>query len=137
MHKSDNLSLTMLLHICDNTFVRVEVRYYIAKSGKAPFIEWLEKLKDRVARAKIKVKIDRLMRGLFGDTKSVGQGIEELRIHYGPGYRVYYGRIRNTVILLLCGGTKGGQRRDIERAKRYWSDYLEACHGKKKKKDER
>ncbi len=113
----------------------MDIRYYISSNGKAPFIEWLEKLEDRTARAKIKIRIDRIMRGLFGDTKFIGDGIEELRINYGPGYRVYYGRLKNTFILLLCGGTKNQQRKDIERAKKYWSAYLEACYGQKKRKN--
>ena len=137
LRKRNNLPLTSVLRICDNIPVKVEIRYYIAGNGKAPFIEWLERLKDRAARAKIKVRIDRLMRGLFGDTKSLGHGVEELRIHYGPGYRVYYGRISGTLLILLCGGAKGSQKRDIDRAKGYWSEYMEACHEKGEEKDER
>lgn len=108
----------------------IEIRYYKISDGKAPFIDWLEKLKDRAARAKIKVRIDRLLRGLFGDTKSVGSGVEEMRIDFSPGYRVYFGRISGAIILLLCGGSKGQQRRDIERAKKYWADFKEVDHEK-------
>ena len=110
----------------------IEIRYYIARDGRAPFIEWLEGLKDRGVRARIKVRIDRLKRGLFSDTKALGGGIEELRIHIGPAYRIYYGRIGKLLILLLCGGTKDRQRKDIDNARAYWSDFLEARNGKKK-----
>lgn len=102
----------------------MEIRYYRAPNGRSPFMAWLEKLPDRTVRAKIKVKIDRLMRGLFGDTRAVGGGVEELRLHFGPGYRIYYGRIRETIVL-LHGGEKRGQRRDIAKAKAYWSAFLE------------
>ena len=112
----------------------IEIRYFIARDGKAPFIEWLEGLKDRGVRARIKVRIDRLKRGLFSDTKALGGGIEELRIHIGPGYRTYYGRIGKLIVLLLCGGTKNQQRRDIDNAKAYWSDFLETENGKGKEK---
>lgn len=103
----------------------MEIRYYITSGGKAPFIDWLEGLKDRTARAKIKVRIDRLMLGLFGDAKKLGNGIEELRISYGPGYRIYYGRIGRTIVLLLRGGTKKHQSEDIAKAKGYWANFLE------------
>ncbi len=115
----------------------IEIRYYIANNGRAPFIEWLEGLSDRNVRARIKVRIDRLMRGLFGDTKALGDGIEELRIHYGPGYRIYYGRIEGRIVILLCAGTKDRQKKDIDRAKAYWSDFLEARHGKAEGKKKR
>jgi len=114
----------------------IEIRYYVDHHGRAPLVEWMEELKDRRTRAKIRLRLDRLTRGLFGDTKALGGGIEELRIHHGPGYRIYYGRIGGVVVLLLCGGTKDRQRRDIERARSYWVDFLEAEYGKGKAKAE-
>ena len=108
----------------------IEILYYVDGRGRAPFVDWLEALKDRHARAKIKLRLDRLMRGLFGETRPVGSGVEELKVDSGPGYRVYYGRIGSKIVILLCGGSKGRQRRDIARAKLCLSRYLEACHGK-------
>ncbi|RKZ91012.1 MAG: hypothetical protein DRR19_08385 [Candidatus Parabeggiatoa sp. nov. 1] len=70
-----------------------------------------------------RVRIDRLIRGHFGDSKSVGEGVYELRIDYGPGYRVYFGKVGLTIVLLLCGGDKSTQQVDIHKAKTYWHDY--------------
>ena len=85
--------------------------------------EWLDGLADREARSRISARLDRLNAGLFGDWKSVGGGVYELRIDHGPGYRVYYGQDGNILILLLCGGTKRTQAKDIEKAYAYWKDY--------------
>ena len=83
----------------------------------------MAKLKDVRAKARILVQLDRLGLGLSGDWKSVGGGVHELRIDEGKGYRVYYGRHGATVVILLCGGTKSTQSRDIEQAKTYWREY--------------
>ena len=80
------------------------------------FVEWLTDLKDVQARARIARRLDRLGLGNFGDTKSVGQGVSELRFTFGPEYRVYFTVRGEVVVILLCGGDKGSQRRDIERA---------------------
>ena len=82
------------------------------------FARWIGKLRNLEAREQIDDRIKRLRHGYLGDAKSVGDGVLELRIHAGPGYRVYFTRRGDTLILLLCGGDKGSQRRDIERAKR-------------------
>jgi putative addiction module killer protein len=82
------------------------------------FERWLRKLKDVRARARIRVRLDRLALGLPGDVKGVGGGVSELRIDYGPGYRVYFARQGRTVILLLAGGDKSTQARDIALAQR-------------------
>jgi putative addiction module killer protein len=82
------------------------------------FRKWRVGLKDQRARALIASRLDRLAFGHVGDAQPVGQGISELRIHYGPGYRIYLQRRGNTIVVLLCGGTKTGQARDIETAKR-------------------
>ena len=76
-------------------------------------------------QTRIRRQLTRLEVGNFGDCQSVGGGVFELRIHFGPGYRIYFGEISNTVLLLLCGGDKSSQPRDIERAKTYWQDYKE------------
>lgn len=78
---------------------------------------------DPVAYAAIQVRQDRLARGLFGDCEPVGEGVWELRIDTGSGYRVYYGRSGRQVVLLLCGGNKRSQKADIKTAKAYWRDY--------------
>ena len=80
------------------------------------FAAWLAALRDREARARIQVRIKRLGLGLIGDAKPVGEGVSELRIDYGPGYRVYFTRQGNALIFLLCGGDKRRQQRDIEQA---------------------
>lgn len=82
------------------------------------FRRWRLRLKDERARALIASRLDRLAYGHTGDAQSVGQGVCELRLHYGPGYRIYFHRRGNTIVVLLCGGTKNGQAKDIELAKR-------------------
>ena len=96
---------------------------YVTAEGKNPFRQWLHGLRDIRARAKIRVRINRIRLGNFGDAKSVGDGVFELRIPHGPGYRVYFARTGSTLVLLLCGGDKGTQVRDINSAKDYWIDY--------------
>ncbi|MCL2880233.1 MAG: type II toxin-antitoxin system RelE/ParE family toxin [Treponema sp.] len=90
------------------------------------FIKWIRKLKDRTAQALITARIRRISAGNFGDTKPVGNGIYELIIDYGPGYRVYYTQQGQEIIILLCGGDKSTQSRDIETAKRIVQNLEEA-----------
>jgi putative addiction module killer protein len=100
-----------------------ELFIYETEQGEAPFSEWLDSLRDRSARARIRKRLDRVELGNLGDYKSVGVGVFELRIDHGPGYRVYYGNIDLTIVLLLCGGGKDTQEGDIEQAKQFWNDF--------------
>jgi putative addiction module killer protein len=88
-----------------------------------PFEVWLESLRDRQARARIKKRLDRIELGNLGDFKPVGEGVLELRIDYGPGYRIYFAESGATIILFLYGGDKSTQDQDILRAKQYWIDF--------------
>jgi putative addiction module killer protein len=100
-----------------------DIEYYIDKNGKIPFKEWLNGLNDRVARAKIRIRLDRVRLGNIGDSRPVGKGVHELRVDYGPGYRIYFAREGIKIILLLIGGDKSTQEKDIEQAKRFLNDY--------------
>lgn len=100
-----------------------ELRIYTTATGRTPFREWLLSLKDLQARAMIRIRLARVQLGNFGDCRPVGEGLSELRINYGPGYRVYFGQDGSTLVILLCGGSKGTQRHDIVRAKSFWNDY--------------
>ncbi len=101
----------------------MEVREYQKADGKAPVSEWLADLRDTEARSRIVARLDWLKAGLLGDWKSVGEGVCELRIDYGPGYRLYYAQDGKTLIVLLRGGDKRTQAKDIEKAHEYWKDY--------------
>src|ERR1700690_1823268 len=92
----------------------IEIELYETANGKRPFEIWIKDIKEIHTRAKILTRLDRLKLGNFGDCKTLQEGVCELRIHCGPGIRVYYGKIGSKVILLLCGGNKGSQDRDCE-----------------------
>jgi len=96
---------------------------YVKANGNIPFNEWLDSLKDRKTRAIIRARINRVRLGNLGDCKSVGEGVMELRIKFGAGYRIYFGQEGDTVIILLSGGDKSSQDQDIKQAKQYWKDY--------------
>jgi putative addiction module killer protein len=101
----------------------IEIRRYTTAAGRDVIGEWLADLADLKARARIAVRVDRLAGGNFGDSKSIGEGLHELRVDCGPGYRVYYGKIGTACVLLLCGGDKREQSADIKNARAYWKDY--------------
>jgi putative addiction module killer protein len=104
--------------------VRVrDVRNYITLNGRAPFREWLTSLKDKKTQAIIEKRLERLHRGNLGDHKPLTGDLYELRIPYGAGYRVYFGDLDGVIVVLLCGGSKRTQQRDIERAKAYWNEF--------------
>jgi putative addiction module killer protein len=100
-----------------------EIQRYMTPDGKIPFSEWLDSLRDLKAKFKIDGRLDRVGTGNLGDYRSVGEGVYELRINYGPGYRVYFGQVGTTIILLLIGGDKSTQEQDIRKAQKYWTDY--------------
>lgn len=99
-----------------------ELRSYITPNGKEPFEDWLLGLKDKITRARIRRRLDRLSEGHYGDVSSVGESVYELRFKFGPGYRIYFGEKEQTIIILLCGGDKSSQINDIKKAKEYWHD---------------
>ena len=104
------------------------LKIYHTPQGGSPFVEWHERLRDGKARAVISVRIARIRVGNLGDCKPVGHGVMELRIHYGPGYRVYFGQDGNTIVVLLLGGDKDSQRTNIAKARSYWEEYRRHCH---------
>jgi len=101
----------------------IELLRYQRDDGNVPVTDWLLGLRDKRARAQIEVRLRRVSSGNFGDCESVGEGVSELRIDIGAGYRVYYGRHGQALVILLCGGDKGTQKTDIARAKQYWADW--------------
>jgi putative addiction module killer protein len=105
--------------------VEFEIRLF-REGLSTPFSKWLDTLKDARGVAIIRARLNRILLGNFGDCKSVGGDVEELRIDFGPGYRVYFARSGSTLVILRCGGDKRTQARDIETARLYWREYLDA-----------
>jgi putative addiction module killer protein len=108
----------------------IEVRHYVTKTGRDVFDDWLSQLDDTRAQAKIAVRINRLAAGNFGDSKSLRHGLFEMRIDWGPGYRVYFTMPEKQRVLLRCGGDKRKQEADIEQALKYLRDYKERTRPK-------
>jgi putative addiction module killer protein len=102
-----------------------QLTYYTDATGEKPFRKWLHSLRDRSAFARIATRLERVELGNVGDHKNVGSGVFELRIHYGPGYRVYYAYSGNQIVLLLLGGDKSTQEQDIVTAVAYWKNFQE------------
>ena len=100
-----------------------ELLAYRTREGRTPFNEWLDELDDQNIVARVLARLARVRRGNLGDCKSVGEGVSELRVDYGPGYRVYFAQKGQTLVILLCGGDKRTQEKDIQRAKQYWHDF--------------
>ena len=108
------------------------VREYLTPDDRNPFREWLGTL-DGPVRARVQARVLRFEFGNLGDHKSVGAGVWEARLTFGPGYRIYFGKDGGSIIVLLLGGSKASQAPDIRRARQFWRDYLEAKrHGKTK-----
>ena len=106
----------------------IRIKLYLTRAG-IPFEQWLEGLRDRVGRAKVRVQIDRLSVGNFAKCRFLKGGVGELKVAWGPGYRVYFATLNPRAVILLCGGDKSTQQADIARAYEYWSDYQERHHG--------
>ena len=100
-----------------------KVKVFRAQDGRRPFLDWLNSLRDRRAKQKIQVRLDRLSLGNLGDHRSVGEGVTELRLDYGPGYRIYVGQDGSSIVILLVGGDKSSQDGDIKTAKGFWKEY--------------
>jgi putative addiction module killer protein len=111
----------------------IEVLRYLTPLGEDVIGQWLAGLRDARTRAKIETRFARLAAGNFGDCKALQAGVYELRIDWGPGYRIYYGMAGRATVLLLAGGDKRTQGSDIKRAVRYWSDYKRRTQNEEKK----
>jgi putative addiction module killer protein len=98
------------------------------EDNKVPFSEWMDGLAGQEIEGIIYNRLDRIEKGIFGNCHSVGEGVSELVIDYGPGYRVYFGRLGDDQVILLTGGTKNGQDRDIAKAKELWRDFNAEAH---------
>jgi len=101
------------------------LRNYATLSGKVPFLEWLNNLKDSTTRLRVRRRLDRLELGNLGDCKPVGEGVSELRLAFGSGYRIYFAEFDDIIIILLCAGDKSSQRKDIKTAQMYWHELKE------------
>ena len=101
----------------------IELLRYQRDDGREPFSEWLDTLRDKVAQARIRIRLRQVQAGNFGDCEPVGEGVTELRIHVGAGYRVYFGRHGKSIVILLCGGDKRSQSIDIKQARVLWMEW--------------
>jgi len=127
LFKGHEVGLDFLSGKTYNEFMAMEirprqVRNYVTPEGRDAFREWLTSVKDSTARAAIRARIDRLLLGNLGDHRRLNGDLYELRIHYGPGYRIYCGDLDGETVILLCGGTKRTQKKDIQRANKYWQE---------------
>ncbi len=96
---------------------------YTDSNGKCPFEDWLNSMRNIKARANVRSRLARVRLGNFGNCEPVGSGVLELKIYFGPGYRVYFAIENQEIVVLLCGGDKGTQSNDIQKAKAYWEDW--------------
>ena len=102
--------------------MEIEVKIHRDQNGQEPFTNWLSKL-DKKIQDRIMERLDRIKHGNLGDYKNLGDGIYELRFFFNSGYRIYFGKEGNTIIIILCAGDKSSQSKDIEKAKQYWRNY--------------
>ena len=105
----------------------IDVGYLELENGKCPYLDWEQKLSKDI-RGIVRIRINRIRLGNFGDCEPLKgiTGLYELKIHFGPGYRIYFGKAKEKLVIVLCGGDKGSQTRDIEKAKEYWRYYRES-----------
>jgi putative addiction module killer protein len=108
-----------------------EILIYDLENGKEPFSIWLKSIKDNLTRARIKSAVLKMANDNFADYKKLNNDISEIRLHFGSGYRIYFSELDNIIILLLCGGDKSTQTKDIEKAKVYLKDYKERKNDQK------
>ena len=101
----------------------MDILHYLTESGRDLYQDWLDGLKDMRARVAVQRRVDRLAAGNYGDHEFCREGVWELRVDVGPGYRVYYAQAGRKIVLLLCGGDKRSQQADISRAVKCWNDY--------------
>ena len=104
----------------------IEIEIYRHKGIHAPFEDWLDSIPDALDKSRIEVRLARVRSGNFGENKSLGRDLREIRFAFGPGYRIYFVRLSAGKVLLLSGGTKGTQQRDLRRAAIYYAEYREA-----------
>ena len=100
-----------------------EIIVYSDENGNEPYADWFNNLRDKKGKSRIESRLQRLAAGLYGDCEPVGEGVSELRMFFGSGYRIYFGEDAKNIVVLLCGGDKGSQNRDIKAAKEYWKEY--------------
>ena len=100
-----------------------KIFFFQTMDGRSPARDWLDRIEGQPAYNRVMARLDRVEEGNFGEHRPVGEGVSELVINFGPGYRVYYGLDGADIVILLVGGTKATQRADIETAKGYWSQY--------------
>lgn len=100
-----------------------EIERYVTADGQIPFDNWFDSIRVSKTQTIISKRLDRVRMGNLGDYRSVGGGVFELRIDYDPSYRIYFGQVGTTIVLLLCGGDKSSQIKDIRQAQEYWRDY--------------
>jgi putative addiction module killer protein len=101
----------------------IEIRRYQLVDGRIPLDDWLNGMRDKTSAAVVRMRIRRMEAGNFGDCKPVGEGVSELRMDIGAGYRLYHARHGKNLVILLCGGDKSSQQSDIRQAKTYWADW--------------
>lgn len=101
----------------------IEIEFFQDDEGKEPFTQWFKGLKDAMARIKLRQRLDRMEKGNFGDVEPVGKGVSETKIHYGPGYRIYFVDFNKKKILILHGGDKSTQKKDIKMSQEYYKKY--------------
>jgi putative addiction module killer protein len=119
--------IALVLYVSYNAFMGEAqpktIEMYVTRTGSVPFEAWLLRLRDARARARIRARLARVRLGNLGDAHPVGGGVWELRIDYGPGYRVYYAQSGTATLLMLCGGDKTTRATDIRQAQMYWTEY--------------